>query len=219
MNNNIKRIGYYSALIGFIASVGYDIAQILQVVGLAKYPFDAIFIYGFSLFIPIPFILAILALHYSVSDDKKIWTHAAIIFSAIYAAFVTLNYIVQLAIVIPMTLKGTLDQFRVFDQTPHSLFWYIDALGYIFMGLATLFATPVFANKGVELWTKRFFLANALITPVITLVYFYPTFSYALLILASPWMVTASGSILFLALYFKKKKLYESPDCLTNSTL
>ncbi|NMB70475.1 hypothetical protein GYA27_04785 [candidate division WWE3 bacterium] len=205
MKNSIKKLGYYSALAAFVASVGYDIAQILQVVGLAKYPFDAIFIYGFSLFIPIPFILAILSLHYTVADDKKIWTHAAIIFTSIYAAYVTLNYVVQLATVIPMTIKGTLDQFRVLDQTPHSLFWNIDALGYIFMGLATLFASPIFANKGVELWTKRFFLANALITPVIALVYFYPTFSYALLLLASPWMVTASGSMLFLALFFKKK--------------
>jgi hypothetical protein len=27
---------------------------------------------------------------------------------------------------------------RILDQTPHSLFWDIDELGYIFMGLATL---------------------------------------------------------------------------------
>jgi hypothetical protein len=205
MNKSTVKLGFYSALLAFIASVGFDVAQTLQVVGYVNYPLDAILIYGFSLLIPIPFILAMLALHYSVSDDKKIWTHAALIFTVMYATYVTLNYVVQLATVIPMTLRGTLNEIRVLDQTPHSLFWDIDALGYIFMGFATLFAAPVFAKKGLELWTRRFFLANALITPVIVLVYFYPTFSYTLLILGSPWMITASGSMLFLALYFNRK--------------
>ena len=205
MNNSTVKLGFYSALIAFIASVGYDVAQILQLAGYFKFPLDAILIFGFSLLIPIPFILAMLALHYSVSDDKKIWTHAALIFTVMYATYVTLNYVVQLATVIPMTLRGALDEVRILDQTPHSLFWDIDALGYIFMGLATLFAVPVFAKKGLEPWVKRFFLANALITPVIALVYFYPTFSITLLLLGSPWMITASGSMLFLALYFNRK--------------
>jgi hypothetical protein len=205
MNNSTVKLGFYSALIAFIASVGYDVAQILQLVGIFKFPLDNILIFGFSLLIPIPFILAMLALHYSVSEDKKIWTHAALLFTVMYATYVTLNYVVQLATVIPMTLRGALDEVRILDQTPHSLFWDIDALGYIFMGLATLFAVPVFAKKGLELWVRRFFLANALITPVIALVYFYPTFSITLLLLGSPWMITASGSMLLLALYFKQK--------------
>lgn len=205
MNNSTVKLGFYSALIAFIASVGYDVAQILQLVGYFKFPLDVILIFGFSLLIPIPFILAMLALHYSVSDNKKIWTHAALLFTVMYATYVTLNYVVQLATVIPMTLRGALDEVRILDQTPHSLFWDIDALGYIFMGLATLFAVPVFAKKGLELWVRRFFLANALITPVIALVYFYPTFSITLLLLGSPWMITASGSMLLLALYFKQK--------------
>jgi hypothetical protein len=205
MNKNIAKLGYYSALIAFIASVGFDIAQSLQVVGSLKYPLDAIFIYGFSLCIPIPLILAMLALHYSVSDDKKIWTHAALIFTVMYALYVVLNYVVQLATVIPANLRGALAEIRVLDQTPHSLFWDIDALGYIFLGLATLAAVPAFEKRGPDKWIRRVFLANALITPVIALVYFYPTFSYTLLLLGAPWMITASGSMLFLALYLRRR--------------
>ncbi len=100
MNNSTVKLGFYSALIAFIASVGYDVAQILQIVGSLKYPLDNILIFGFSLLIPIPFILAMLALHYSVSDDKKIWTHAALLFTVMYATYVTLNYVVQLTTVI-----------------------------------------------------------------------------------------------------------------------
>ncbi len=92
------------------------------------------------------------------------------------------------------------------DQTPHSLFWNFDALGYIFMGLTTLFAVPVFAKTGTELWVRRAFLANGLVTPLIAFVYFYPTFSERLLMIGFPWAVTAPGSMLLLALLFFKRK-------------
>jgi hypothetical protein len=59
----------------------------------------------------------------------------------------------------------------------------------------------------VERWTRGFFQAHALMTPVISFVYFYPSFSYTLLLLAAPWMVTASGSLLCLALYFRARRL------------
>lgn len=203
--NSIARFGFYSALVAFLASVGFDVVQTLQVVGAVKFPADAVLIYGFSLLIPVPFLLAMLALHHSAADEKKIWTHAALLFAVIYAMYVTLNYVVQLATVIPMTLHGTLGAMRVLDQTPHSLFWDVDALGYIFMGLATLFAVPAFAKKGLEGWTRGFFLAHALVTPLIAVVYFYPTFSYTLLLLGAPWVITASGSLLLLALYFQRK--------------
>jgi hypothetical protein len=123
-----------------------------------------------------------------------------------YALYVNLNYVVQLATVIPKSLQGALDEIRVLDQTPHSLFWDVDALGYIFMGLATLFAVPVFAKTGLQKWLRWFFLANGLITPVIALVYFYPSFSTALLLLGSPWIVTAPGSILLLTIMFKRNQ-------------
>jgi len=207
MDENIYKIGYWSALVAFIASVGFDIAQILQLLGTIKFPLDWILIYGFSLGIPVPFILAMLALYHSAPEDKKIWAHAAVLFSAIYATYVLLNYVVQLATVMPMILSGSYDEIKLLDQTPHSLFWDVDALGYIFMGLATLFAVPVFAKQGLERWVRRFFLAHALMTPIISLVYFYPTFSIALLLIASPWMITASGSILILALFFKRQRL------------
>lgn len=206
MNKSTMKLGFYSAIIAFIAVVGFDVVQIIQVLGYTKYPSDVRLIFGFALLIPVPFILSMLALHYSVADDKKIWTHAALVFTAMYAAYVVLNYVVQLETVVPMTLQGKLNEIRVLDQTPHSLFWDVDALGYICMGFATLFAAVVFEKKGIERWTKRFFFANALITPAIATVYFYPTFSIPLLILlGTPWMITAAGSMLLLALYFKEK--------------
>jgi hypothetical protein len=204
-NKLISKVGFWFALAAFVASAGYDIVQILQIIGSIKYPLDAILIYGFALGIPVPFVIAMVALHYSAPNDKKIWTHIGLLFAVIYTTYVALNYVVQLATVIPASLIGTLGEVRILDQTPHSLFWDVDALGYIFLALSTLFASFLFSNRGFDRWVKWFFIANFLVTPLISFVYFYPTFSYTLLLLATPWVITASGSMLVLALYFKRQ--------------
>lgn len=205
MNKAVYKIGFWSGLIAFASTVVYCIVQILQVTGVLTYPLDAILIYSSSLCIVIPFILEILSLHFITSEDKKFWSHAALIFTIIYSVFVTANYVVQLATVIPMSLKGTSDAITVLIQTPHSLFWDFDALGYIFMGLATAIAIPVFEKHGFERWVRFSFLANALVTPLIGIVYFYPDFSTNLLFLGFPWAVTAPASMLMLAIMLRKK--------------
>src|SRR6266487_5437434 len=200
MQKTIYTFGFWSALVAFVAAVGFIVALMLQVVGVLVFPWDGILIFGFSLCIATPFMLAILALHYTVPNEKKIWSHAALLFAVIYTVYVTLNYVVQLGTVIPMT--ATADEIRILNQTPHSLFWDVDALGYIFMGLATLFAFPVFAKQGVQRCLRGFFLANGLITPLVAVYYFYPNFSNGLLLLSFPWGITLPGSLLLLALFF-----------------
>jgi hypothetical protein len=204
MNKRTAQLGFYASLVACVAAFAYSVVQILQIVGVAKYPLDAILIYGFSLCIATPYVLAILALHYVVPNDRKLWSHAALLFAVIYTVYVTLNYVVQLATVLPMKLQGALGEFRVLDQTPHSLFWDVDALGYIYLGFSTLFASFVFEKSKGEKWVKWVLLANGLMNPVIAFVYFYPQFSYALLLVAFPWVITSTGSLLLLTLYFRR---------------
>ena len=164
-------------------TVSYVVVQLLQVRGVLNFPADEILIYSTSLCIVIPFVLEMLSFHYATPKEKKFSSHAALIFTIIYAVFVTANYVVQLATVIPMKLEGRLEEVRVLDQTPHSLFWDFDALGYIFMGLAMLIAVPAFRKQGFEKFVRISFLANGLVTPLISFVYFYPHYSEALLVL------------------------------------
>ena len=207
MNVTIYKFGFWSGVLAFISTLAFVIVQLLQVAGVLSFPLDEFLIYGTSLCIVIPFVLEILALHYVASEDKKIYSHAALIFSILYAVFVTSNYVVQLATVIPMQLKGALHEVQVLKQTPHSLFWDFDAIGYICMGFATLFAVPVFEKHGFQKWVRISFLANALATPLIAIVYFYPTFSARLYILGFPWGITAPLSMLMLTIMFRKKML------------
>jgi hypothetical protein len=204
MNKTIYRVGFWTGIIAFAATLAFFIAQILQILKVFNYPWDEILIYGFSLCITIPFLLEMLALHYTVPPEKKYWSHAALIFTSFYVVFVTANYVVQLATVIPMTLKGNAEGIGILIQTPHSLFWNFDAIGYIFMGLATLFAVPAFERTGFQKWVRLVFLIHALVTPLIAFVYFYPVFSDKLLLIGLPWGITAPAAMLVLAIMFKK---------------
>ncbi len=204
MSYAIHKVGFWSGFAAFSATTAYCIVQVLQLYQLLSYPTDERLIYGTSLCIVVPFVLAILALHYITPDEKKFWTHAALIFTTLYAVFVTANYVVQLATVIPMTLKGSVTEVRILQQTPHSLFWDFDALGYIFMGLAALMAIPAFDKKGFQKWVRLSFIAHACVTPLITIVYFYPTYSYKLLLLGFPWAITAPLFMLMFAIFFRK---------------
>jgi hypothetical protein len=200
----INRIGYWSGVLAFGFNAAFVLVQLLQLLGKLNYPYDEVLIYGFSLCIVIPFLIEMLALHHVTPGEKKFWSHGAMIFTIMYAVFVTANYVVQLAMVIPSTLKGNANEIKVLIQTPHSLFWDFDAIGYICMGLATFFAIPIFERKGFGRWVRISFWANSLVTPLISFVYFYPTFSDKLLLLGLPWAVTAPMAMLMLALAFKR---------------
>jgi heme/copper-type cytochrome/quinol oxidase subunit 4 len=207
----ISEVGYWSGVAAFASALAYDVVQILQVVGVFRFPLDEALIYGTSLCIVVPFILEMVAFHYLTPRDKQFWTHASLVFASIYVVFVTANYVVQLATVLPAKLSGTAEPIRLLEQTPHSLFWDYDAVGYISMGLATLVAVPAVGNVGFERWVRVSLIANALVTPLISIVYFYPTYSTRLLFLGFPWAITAPLFMLMLAIMLRRRQAPISP--------
>ena len=206
MTRGVGNVGYWCGLAAFTSTVAFVFVQILQVAGMLRFPADEILIYGTSLCIVVPFILEMLALHHLTAADKQFWTHASLIFTIIYAVFVTANYVVQLATVIPAKLNGLSGAIRILEQTPHSLFWDFDALGYIAMGLACLLAIPAIKNVGFERWVRRSLIVHVLVTPLIGIVYFSPTFSTRLLFLGFPWAITAPLFMLMLAIMLRRRR-------------
>lgn len=200
MQNQTRRFGFVSALTAFAGAAAYSIAQILQIAGWLNWPWDEGLIYGASLLIAWPFMLAMLALHRLTPEAQKIWSGAALLFAVMYATYVALMYVVQLGTALPLRLSGTPNPLYAVDR--YSLFWAIDGLGYICMGFATLMGAQALPAHS---WPRRLFLANGLFTAVIALIYFWPRFSTGLLLLGTPWIVTAPGSILALAFWFGKR--------------
>ena len=205
MTERVGQVGFWSGVAAFASVVGYDVVQILQIVGVLRFPADEILIYGTSLCVVVPFVLTIMALHHLTPENRRFWTHASLIFTTIYAVFVTANYVVQLVTVIPAKMAGAAEAVRLLDQTPHSLFWNFDAIGYISMGVAALLAVPALGNTGFEGWARTSLLAHALVTPLISIVYFYPTFSQELLLLGFPWAITAPLFMIMLAILLRRR--------------
>lgn len=189
--SGIIRVGYLCGMAAAIATLAFVVVQVGQLVGVLRYPLDEVLIYSTSLCIVVPFMLEMLALHHLTESKRRFWTHGALLFTIIYAIFVIANYVVQLATVIPAKLSGTGTEVAILEQTPHSLFWNFDAIGYISMGLAALMVIPALHDNGAGRFAKWACLAHALVTPLIAFVYFYPTFSETLLLLGAPWAITA----------------------------
>lgn len=187
------------------ATIAYDMVQLLQVAGVLHFPFDEILIFGTSLCIVLPFTFEILAFHHSSGIEKRFWTHAALIFTVVYAVFGMANYVVQLTTVIPAKLHNAADTARLLEQTPHSLFWDFDAIAYIMMGFAALVSIPALQHTGVERRVRIACMAHVVATVLAGIVYFYPSYSYRLLMIGLPWGVTAPAFMLLLGIALRNR--------------
>ncbi len=194
------RLGLAASAAAFVCVVGFGVAQIAQVMGGLPKPLDEVLIFGFSLGLAPGFLLAVVALHAQTSPGRRVWSLAALAFAVLYVGQVSLVYTVQLASVIPrLSAPGS----WLLAQQPHSLFWDMDGLGYVDMGIAALFAGLALAPAGRDGLLRGFLLAHGGITPVIAFVYCYPAFSIPILLLGSPWLITATGAMLLLARHFQ----------------
>lgn len=204
MKRTVALCGYGFSLWAFLAMAGYGLAQISQVMGWISYPLADRLIYGFSLAIAPAFLLAMLAFCELLPAERRFWAHAGLLFSLLYTTFVVLMYSVQLATVIPASLRD--QRPTLLTVTPHSLFWTIDGIGYICMGIATFLAAfSLNSRKQDALWLRWFLLANGAVVPLLCVAYFYPHFSTAVLLIGSPWLITAPGSMVALGLFFLKE--------------
>lgn len=195
-------VGRWAATIAFLGVLAFGVVQTLQVLGLVSGLLSDGLIFGTSLAIAPPFLVAMLALHHLTEGERRFFSQGAVSFATLYAAFAMLIYVVQLASVIPAQIAGSAAPELV--VTPHSLFWTVDALAYISMGIASLFAAFALPRRAENAWLFRACIAHAAVTPLIAIVYFYPAFSIPLLLLGTPWLVTALLLTFFLARSFRR---------------
>jgi len=206
----VGKFGFWSGLLASLFSIIYIVFQLAEWFGWLgsgggpENPSTAlglIILLTPSLLLAPSFALLILCVHYFAPADKKIWSHAGIIFATIYAVMVSINYYVQLTLVVPHLMRGEVESIRPFLFTPFDSFIYsVDVLGYSFMSLATLFAAFVFNGEGLERTVRRFMLANGLLVPFLALqIYYHP-----LIWPASLWAITFPGATISLTMLFKR---------------
>lgn len=137
----------------------------------------------------------------SVSADRKVWSHAAVVFATAYAVLVSTVYFVQLTLVAPRLARGQIAGIETWLFVPFDSFLYaVDILGYSFMSVATLFAAPVFTGGGLRRVVRWFLTANGLLLPFIAL----QMYAHSLIWIAALWAVTFPGSTEALAVLFRR---------------
>lgn len=213
-----KAVGFWSAAFATVFSLTYVVGQLAEWFGWlgshggpesASTPLGLVVLLTPSLFLGSSFLLLVVSIHQLASPDRRVWSHAAVVFGAAYAVLISIVYFVQLTFVAPRVARGQIEDIEVFLFVPFDSFLYaVDILGYSFMSAATLFAAMVFTGPGLERVARLFLTANGLLLPFIALqMYFHP-----LIWIAALWAVTFPGSTWALALLFRR-----APTVATNA--
>ena len=210
LSPDVQKLGYWAALVALFFSIIYIIGQLagqlnlqgsggrLEKPGTA---FGLIILLVPSLFPAPSFTILMLCVHYYAPEDKKVWSHTGIMFATIYAVMVSINYYVQLTLVVPHLLRGEIKSIRPFLFSPFDSFIYsVDVLGFSFMSLSTLFGAFVFSGTGLNRTVRRFMIANGLLIPFLAL----QVFSHPLIWPASLWAITFTGVTISLVKLFQK---------------
>jgi hypothetical protein len=215
----VDRLGYWAALLAGVFSLAYVVGQIAEWLGLMGSGggsennstwYGLVVLLVPSLFLGLSFVLMMLSVHHRAPQDKRIWTHAALVFATIYGTFICMNYFVQLTFVAPHLYRNNVGAdvspflFNVFNSFVYS----VDLLGYTFMSLATLFAAFAYKGTGLEKTVRWFLIANGMLIPFLTL----QTFYHPLLWVASLWGITLPGSAITLAVHFRRAQKDRSPE-------
>jgi hypothetical protein len=187
----MARLGYYSAWAAAIASIAYDVPQVLQVAGMLPTPLDRYLIFAPSLALAPCFVVAVAATYDEGLRGQRPWRLAALGLAVLYAACVTMVYVNQLGVVLPRELSGESKGYELlaccgFRQP----FTVIDLLGYTYMSLSTLLLAPTY--RGALRWILSL---NGVLAIPIFLQLFWPQLIWA----AAPWLVTFPAAMLLLA--------------------
>ena len=196
----IYKLGFYSAILSFVFGMGYIIAQFAQFAGIPSAPWHLMTLMFPSFLLALSFVILMISIHYYASDERKIWSHIGLTFAIMYAVLTTTVYFLQMTVLLPLTLIGETDKvaFLIFDKP--SFIYGLDALGYSFMSLATLFVSLVFVGGRLERLTRWALIANGLLTPGLLLQQNYILAFYV----GALWIFTFPISTALLALLFKR---------------
>lgn len=209
-NKSANRLGFWSAVLSSVFSIIYIVGQLAEWLGLlgsdggpesASTAVGIVVLLTPSLLLGSSFLILMVCIHYFAVEDQKIWSHIGLIFATIYTALISINYYVQLTLVLPHIMQGGTESIKLLLFIPFDSFLYsVDILGYSFMSLATLFAAFAFSGTGLERTTRRFLSANGLILPFIAL----QTYYHPLIWVAALWAITFPGATISLAMLIRR---------------
>jgi hypothetical protein len=197
----MHRVGFWSAVIVASTAIAFDITVVAS--RLLPAPWDVVGALVPSLVLAPAFLALIVSVHSSVPEEMRVWTRLAAAFAAVYVPLTTSAYVVELAVVEPLVMRGHADRVALLTLTRmDSVLNAVDGLGYAFMSLAAVFAALAFEGGRLERWIRRLFIATGILAVPILLTYFVDR---GFIYVAGLWGITVPGAGILLAIYFRRR--------------
>ena len=204
------RLGFWSATLATVFSLTYVLGQLAEWLGWlgsqggpesSSTPLGLAVLLTPSLFLGSAFVVLLACIHQTTPPAQRVWSLSALAFGIAYMVLISMNYYVQLTFVAPRLARGDTAGIESFLFVPFNSFLYaVDILGYSFMSVATLFAVPLFRDRGLDRAVRLFLLGNGLLLPFLVFQMYY----HPLIWVASLWAVTFPGATWALALRFRR---------------
>ena len=154
----------------------------------------------------LPFLPMMAAIHYSSQLDRKPYTMLGVAFAGISVAMLGFQYYSQLTVVRYNLISGEQQALGLFVLgNPHSFFWPLEALGYGFMGLSTLFTAFAFSGGSLERWIRVLFVANGALGIAGIVAYPLEVTTVAVLSGLALWTLVFPVSTILLAISFRRR--------------
>ncbi len=116
------------------------------------------YLFGFALLFG--FVRFVGACHALAEPEQRARSTAALIFTGVYAAFVFLNYTLQVGYVPRLLAGGSPLLATLTMNNPMSLAWFLEMFGYAALGVATWLVAPLFHGNGRAAVTRWLLVAN-----------------------------------------------------------
>ncbi len=212
-NNLARTLGFRSALFAAIFSLLFAVLAVAysppEWNGIEAYARRYDFLQMLNmipvLVVPITVIVAMACIHSLAQESKKVFSLIAVALSAIYATIISVNYYIQLFVVRLNILSGDLDGLQLLAMPNlHSVFFALEAIGYMFLSLAMLFTLPIFGNGKLARWIRVFVIISSGlgIFGAIVALFDQPMLIFAGLGL---WSLTFPIAMFLIARYFREQ--------------
>ena len=207
----VKKLGFWAAILAAIFSLLFAVLAIAYSppdwAGIEAYAEGFDFLQMLNMIpvvlVTIAVIVVMACIHSIAPSSKKVFSLIAIAFSVVYATIISTNYYVQLFVVRLNLVSGNLEGLQLLAMPNlHSVFFALEALGYMFLSLATLFILPVFGRGKLAGWIRTFIIISGGLGIFGTIV---ALFDLPLLIFAGLglWSLTFPIAMIFVAVYFR----------------
>lgn len=154
----------------------------------------------------LPFLPLMAAIHFSSHPERKVFTMLGIAFAGISVGMLGFQYYSQITVVQYNLTSGELPALGLFViGNPHSFFWPLEALGYGFMGMSTLFAAFAFSGSSLARWIRVLFLAGGVLGMGGILAVPLEVTIVAILSGLALWTVVFPASTILVAINFRKR--------------